>query len=175
MTKLRRKEKAVAGKASWEQNRKRLRRNPLNGRRWHGADRRCPPHQFGRLARGIRSSDRSKSPRTPRRSISETKVQPAEMRASRAAPARLPTGRVPAPKMSACGVATPAAVLRLYWYEQTHYGQQGQNYTLWPRKEGKSIGHSLPVPGNLIPVYSCSRCRDLVLWGLGYCSRPCAF
>ncbi len=147
MTKLRRKEKAVAGKASWEQNRQRPRRNPLNGRRWHGADRRCPPHQFGRLARGIRSSDRSKSPRTPRRSISETKVQPAEMPASRAAPARVPTGRVPAPRMSACGVATPAAVLRLYWYEQAHYAQQNQNYALWPHKEGKSIGHSLPVPG----------------------------
>ncbi len=69
----------------------------------------------------------------------------------RAAPARVPTGRVSASKMSACGVATPAAVLRLYWNRQTHYGQQNQNYALWPHKEGKSIGHSLPIPGESNP------------------------
>jgi hypothetical protein len=152
MAKPRRKEKAVADNAGWEQNRKPKRplRDRLNGCQWHGADRRRALHRFWRqMARGIRSADRSKSC-PPRRSISKAKVQPAELPPTRAAPARVPAGRMSASKMSACGVATPTAVLRLYRYEQTHYGQKNENYARRPHKEGNSIGHALPIPRKFI-------------------------
>jgi len=52
---------------------------------------------------------------------------------------------VAASKMSACGMAAPAAVLRLCRCQQTHYGGENQNYVRRPPKEGNSIGHGLPI------------------------------
>jgi len=65
--------------------------------KWGGAERRCTFNEFWRqMTRGIRSTQHFMSPGTPRRSISKTKVQPAEMPPTRVAPARLPAGRVAA-------------------------------------------------------------------------------
>ena len=148
MAKPRRKEKAAPDETGWEENRKpkRPRRRRLNGYQIRCTDRRCSLHEVWRqMARGIGGAHRSK-PRPPRSSISKTKAQPTGMRTTCSAPTRMAAGRVSASNMSARGVATPTAVLRLSRCEQTHCGQQNLNYARRPRKEGNSFGHGLPHP-----------------------------
>jgi hypothetical protein len=49
-------------------------------------------------------------------------------------------------RVSACGVAATASMLRLCRCEQTHESQENQDYSRQSRKEGNSFGHSLPIP-----------------------------
>lgn len=90
-------------------------------------------YQSGRPKSPVLAADGARYPKypplqvsPPRKSISKTKLQPAQMAPTRGAPARAPAGRVSASKMSACGVSAPA-VLCLCWCEQTHYNWQNQN------------------------------------------------
>ncbi len=98
--------------------------------------------------------------------FSGPEVQPAEVPA-RMAPAgglsgRMPATRVATSRVAASRVAASASVLRLSGREETDYTQQNRKYARRPHKEGSSSGHGLPTPGNVVPVYSCSRAREYV-------------
>ena len=97
----------------------------------------------------------------PGRVFSGPEVQPAEVRA-RVAPAGGLSGRMPATRVATSRVAASASVLRLCGREETDYTQQNRKNARRPHKEGSSSGHGLPTPGNVLPVYSCSRAREYV-------------